>query len=74
VARIAAAAQVSLILWGWVIVQYPFVIPPSMTLRAAASPRITLLLLLYGLVGGAVILLPSLAYLFRTFAAASEEG
>ena len=73
-ARIAAAAQVSLILWGWVIVQYPFVIPPTMTLRAVAAPRITLLLLLYGLVGGGVILVPSLVYLFRTFTAATEEG
>lgn len=68
VARFAAAAQVSLILWGWVIVQYPFVVPPTLTLRDAAAPPITLRLLLYGLVGGGVILLPALAYLFRTFA------
>jgi cytochrome d ubiquinol oxidase subunit II len=66
-ARFAAAAQVSLILWGWVIVQYPFIVPPSLALRDAAAPRITLLLLLYALMGGAVILLPSLVYLFRTF-------
>jgi cytochrome d ubiquinol oxidase subunit II len=69
-ARIAAAIQASLILWGWVLVQYPYLIPPAQTLRAAAAPRITLLLLLYALVAGGAILLPSLAYLFRTFAAA----
>jgi len=68
VARVAAGAQVSLILWGWVVVQYPFIIPPSQTLRAVAAPRPTLLLLLYGLLGGAVVLFPSLAYLYRTFA------
>ncbi|MEO8337368.1 MAG: cytochrome d ubiquinol oxidase subunit II [bacterium] len=67
-ARIAAAAQVSLILWGWVVVQYPYVIPPSQTLQATAAPRITLELLLYGLIGGLLILIPSLMYLFRTFA------
>ena len=66
-ARVAAAAQVSLILWGWVVVQYPYVIPSTHTIRATAAPRITLVLLLYGLVGGSVILIPSLAYLFRTF-------
>jgi len=66
-ARIAAAAQVSLILWGWVVVQYPYVIPSTHTLRATAAPRITLVLLLWGLIGGSVVLIPSLAYLFRTF-------
>src|SRR6478752_6198627 len=33
-ARLAAALQVSLILWGWVLVQYPFVVPPTLTSRA----------------------------------------
>jgi cytochrome d ubiquinol oxidase subunit II len=74
VARIAAAAQVSLILWGWAVVQYPYVVPPSLTLRAAAAPRITLLLLLYGLIGGSVILFPSLVYLYRTFTAVDGKG
>ncbi len=72
-ARVAAAGQVSLILWGWVVVQYPYVIPPSQTLRAAAAPRITLVLLLYGLVGGSLILIPSLIYLYRTFAQSGED-
>ena len=43
---------------GWVLVQYPFVVPPSLTLRDAAAPRATLELLLGALVGGAVILFP----------------
>lgn len=67
-ARVAAAAQVSLILWGWVLVQAPYVLPPTMTIRDAAAPRITLELLLVALAAGAVLLLPALAYLFRTFA------
>jgi cytochrome d ubiquinol oxidase subunit II len=69
IARLAAALQVSLILWGWVLVQYPFVVPPSLTVRDVAAPRVTLELLLGALVGGAVILFPALSYLFRTFAA-----
>jgi cytochrome bd ubiquinol oxidase subunit II len=69
VARVAAAAQVSLILWGWVLVQAPYVLPPNMTIRSAAAPRVTLELLVGALAAGAVLLLPALAYLFRTFAA-----
>jgi cytochrome d ubiquinol oxidase subunit II len=73
-ARIAAAAQVSLILWGWVLAQYPFVIPPVQTVRSVAAPRVTLELLLYGLLGGSLVLLPALAYLFRTFSSAERQS
>jgi len=65
IARIAAAAQVSFILWGWVLAQFPYVVPDALTIRAAAAPRVTLELLLWGLGAGAVVLVPSLAYLFR---------
>ena len=68
-ARVAAAAQVSLILWGWVLAQYPYIVPDTLTIRAAAAPSVTLTLLLIGLGGGALILIPSLRYLFRTFRA-----
>ena len=67
IARIAAAAQVSLILWGWLIAQYPYLIPPTLTIREAAAPIVTLRLLAVGLAGGALILLPSLRYMLRTF-------
>jgi cytochrome d ubiquinol oxidase subunit II len=73
-ARFAAAVQVSLILWGWVIVQYPYIIPPSQTLRDAAAPAVTLRLLLGALIVGAIILIPSLVYLFRTFAGSTAEA
>lgn len=71
-ARVAAAAQVSLILWGWVFVQYPLIVPPMQSLRGSAAPTITLELVLWGCAGGSVLLLPSLHYLFRTFAAPRE--
>jgi len=66
-ARLAAAAQVSLILWGWALAQYPYLIPPDLTIRAAAAPRITLVLSLWVLGLGALVLFPSLIYLFRVF-------
>ena len=80
VARLAAALQVSCIIWGWAFAQFPFVIPTSdpdavvpgsgalgLTIRAAAAPRATLDLLLIGLIVGAIVLIPSLVYLYRTF-------
>jgi cytochrome d ubiquinol oxidase subunit II len=69
VARVAAAAQVSLILWGWVLVQAPYLVPPTLTIRDAAAPPVTLRLLVGALAVGAVVLVPSLAYLYRTFSA-----
>lgn len=66
-ARVAAAAQVSFILWGWALAQYPYLLPPSLAIEAAAAPAITLRLTLYALGAGAVVLLPSLWYLFHVF-------
>jgi cytochrome bd ubiquinol oxidase subunit II len=69
-ARNAAALQVSLILWGWAFVQFPYVLPNQLTIADAAAPEITLKLVLIGLVGGAAILIPSLRYLFSVFPSA----
>lgn len=66
-ARIATAAQVIGILWGWALAQYPFIVPPELTIADAAAPAITLKLVSLALALGAVVLLPSLAYLFRVF-------
>ena len=66
-ARAAAAVQVSLILWGWALSQYPYVLPPDLSIASAAAPAATLRLVLAALVAGAVLLLPSLYYLFRVF-------
>ncbi len=67
VARVAAAGQVSLVLWGWALAQYPYLIPPDLTIRSAAAPRVTLVLVLWVLAAGALVLFPSLIYLFRVF-------
>lgn len=68
-ARLAAAAQVTLILWGWLLAQYPYVIPPTLTVTDAASPPATLRAVIVALVAGALLLFPALAYLFGIFKA-----
>jgi cytochrome bd ubiquinol oxidase subunit II len=66
-ARVCAAAQVTLILLGWAFAQYPHLVEPDITISSAAAPRITLQLLLGALVAGAILLFPSYYYLFRIF-------
>jgi len=67
VARLAAAAQASFILWGWAWTQYPWMLPPDRTITELAAPSITLELTLGLLAVGTMILLPSFIYLFRVF-------
>jgi cytochrome bd ubiquinol oxidase subunit II len=67
VARLAAAAQASFILWGWAWTQFPWLLPPDRTITALAAPRITLQFTLGALAVGTAILLPSFVYLFRIF-------
>lgn len=73
-ARVAVGVQVSLIIWGWVLAQYPHVIPPDLTVTGAAAPEVTLRLVLTALGLGAIVLLPSLVYLFRIFKAAPTDS
>jgi cytochrome bd ubiquinol oxidase subunit II len=73
-ARLAAVAQVSLILWGWALGQYPYVVPPDLTIAAAAAPDVTLRLVLGALAVGAALLLPSLYYLFRVFKGSRQSS
>jgi cytochrome d ubiquinol oxidase subunit II len=66
-ARACVAGQAALIIWGWALAQYPYLVEPNITIQSAAAPRLTLCLLLGALAGGALILFPSLYYLFRVF-------
>jgi cytochrome bd ubiquinol oxidase subunit II len=67
VARFAAAALVGLILWGWMCAQFPFLIPPDLTIFDAAASRETLRAFLIAIACGAVVLIPSLWYLYGVF-------
>jgi cytochrome d ubiquinol oxidase subunit II len=66
-ARFCAAAQVTLILWGWGAAQFPFLVEPDLTIYNAAAHQRTLRLLLWALAAGAVLLFPSFYYLIRIF-------
>ena len=71
-ARIAAAALVSLVIWGWGAAQFPWLVPPDLGIAQTAAPATTLRFVSLGLVAGAVILVPSLVYLFRVFKSADS--
>ena len=66
-ARALAAAQISLILLGWGAGQYPYLVEPNITISDAAAPAVTLRLLLIALGLGALVLFPSLFFLYRIF-------
>ena len=68
-ARVCAAAQVTLILLGWAFAQYPNLVEPDLSITSAAAPTITLQLLLAALAAGALLLFPSYYYLLRVFKA-----
>jgi cytochrome bd ubiquinol oxidase subunit II len=67
IARIAAFVQVSLILVGWGLAQFPHLVAPDITIENAAAPESTLKLLLLALGAGGAVLFPSLLYLFQIF-------
>jgi cytochrome d ubiquinol oxidase subunit II len=68
-ARAAAVAQTVLVLAGWAVSQYPFLVVPDLTLAGAAAHPRTRQLLLLVLAGGVPVLVPSLVVLFRVFKA-----
>jgi cytochrome bd ubiquinol oxidase subunit II len=72
-ARIAAIGQVTLILVGWSSAQFPHLIVPDVDIFETAAPLVTLRLLATALGVGALVLLPSLYYLFRVFKSRDAE-
>ncbi|MPZ71087.1 MAG: cytochrome d ubiquinol oxidase subunit II [Actinobacteria bacterium] len=66
-ARIAAAVAVSAILWGWAVGQYPYMLEGAVTIEEAAAPDVTLKAMIVSLSVGAVLLIPSLAWMYFLF-------
>lgn len=66
-ARVAAIAEVMLILIGWGWAQYPHLITPDITIYNSSAPTTTLRLLLVALLLGAIVLFPSLTFLYYIF-------
>jgi cytochrome bd ubiquinol oxidase subunit II len=63
-ARVSAALAVAAMVAGWALAQEPYLLPPHLTLRQAAAPHETLVLVLVAIAVGGAILFPSLALLF----------
>lgn len=66
-ARISASGQVLVLLLGWVLAQWPYMIYPDLTFEAAKAPDATLRFVVQVVPIGMLILLPSLFLLFRVF-------
>ena len=64
-ARYTAALAVGAIVAGYVLAQRPYLLPPDLTVQAAAAPDATLAALLVSVAVGLLILVPSLLWLFR---------
>ncbi|HEY7454377.1 MAG TPA: cytochrome d ubiquinol oxidase subunit II [Thermoleophilaceae bacterium] len=64
-ARYTAAAAVAAIVAGWAFAQEPYLLPPDLTVRAAAASDSTLTALVIAAAVGLALLLPALAWLFR---------
>jgi cytochrome d ubiquinol oxidase subunit II len=73
-ARYVAGIAVAAVVAGWALAQKPEILP-GLTVRQAAAPHDTLVAVLVAVLGGAVILFPSLATLFRlTLAGRFDPG
>jgi cytochrome d ubiquinol oxidase subunit II len=72
--RFSAALAVTTILWGWAVAQYPQMLPPhtSYTAAAATGPVLAATLVVSAI--GALVLLPSLAWLLLLFQGSSPAS
>lgn len=63
--RPLAALAVAAVIWGWAISQYPYVLPPRLTIAETAAPHATLgaELVVVGII--VILVAPSFALLFR---------
>jgi cytochrome d ubiquinol oxidase subunit II len=73
-ARILAMAQIAAIIGGWGLAQFPYLIGPDLTFANSAAPERVLRDLTIALAVGALLLFPSLWYLFRIFKSPAKMG
>jgi len=73
-ARACAAAQVSLLLIGWGMAQYPYLVRPDITVFSAAASPGTLRFLLGAIGAGAAFLFPAIFFLFWIFKREALSG
>ncbi|MBI2930147.1 MAG: cytochrome d ubiquinol oxidase subunit II [Planctomycetes bacterium] len=66
-AAISAATAAGTVVWGWCVAQYPFLVPPSITIDSARAPEGVLRPLAWVLASGTLLMTPALAFLFLVF-------
>ena len=66
-ARILVPIQVTLIVFGWGLAQYPYLVAPDLTFSNTAAPDAVLRPLLIVLIVGGVLLVPAFWYLYAVF-------
>lgn len=59
--------ETALMLFSWGIAQYPYILPPSLTIEQAANAPQVVATLLVVMIIGMLIVIPSLLFLFRVF-------
>jgi cytochrome d ubiquinol oxidase subunit II len=74
IARVAVIGQVVLVLWAWALGQWPYLVPPDLTISATAAPPATLTAMLAVIAIGGLLLIPSLWLLFRVFKARNPQA
>jgi cytochrome d ubiquinol oxidase subunit II len=72
--RLFAAAEIALVLTGWGLAQYPYLVYPDMKFTDMAAPVTTLRFVLLSLPFGGAALVPSLWLLMRVFKTAPAAG
>jgi cytochrome d ubiquinol oxidase subunit II len=73
-AAAGAATTVATVLWAWGVAQYPALVMPSISMNEAKAPDDVLWAMIVSIAIGALVLLPSLGWLFVIFKRASEKS
>lgn len=63
-ARLLAVGAVASVVWAWGVAQWPYILPTSLKVSAAAAPSATLTTVLVVFGAATVVILPSLALLY----------
>jgi cytochrome d ubiquinol oxidase subunit II len=63
-ARVLAAGAVAAVIWAWAVAQHPYLLPPTLTISAAAAPSTTLKSMLIVFAAAVALVLPALGLLF----------
>jgi cytochrome d ubiquinol oxidase subunit II len=65
--RVTASLAVVAIVWGWAAGQYPYLLDPGLTIEQAAAEPSVLSAVLISLGFGAILLVPSMTWMFVLF-------